>query len=86
LKLLQDNPALKVQIGGHTDSKGSNEYNKILSERRSRSVVNWLVGKGISKSRLSARGYGEEVPLASNDDEEEGRELNRRTEFEVTSN
>jgi outer membrane protein OmpA-like peptidoglycan-associated protein len=84
LKLLQDNPALKVEIGGHTDAKGSNEYNKLLSQRRSQSVVNWLVGKGIDKSRLSAHGYGEEVPLATNDDEEEGRELNRRTEFEVT--
>jgi outer membrane protein OmpA-like peptidoglycan-associated protein len=84
LKLLQDNPALKVEIGGHTDSKGSNEYNKLLSQRRSQSVVNWLVGKGIDKSRLTARGYGEEEPLATNDDEEEGRELNRRTEFKVT--
>ncbi|MFL5730820.1 MAG: OmpA family protein [Cytophagaceae bacterium] len=84
LKLLQDTPALKVEIGGHTDSKGSNEYNKVLSQRRSQSVVNWLVGKGIDKSRLSAHGYGEEVPLATNDDEEEGRELNRRTEFKVT--
>jgi outer membrane protein OmpA-like peptidoglycan-associated protein len=84
LKLLQDNPALKVEIGGHTDGMGSNEYNIALSQRRSQSVVNWLVGKGIDKARLSARGYGEEVPLATNDDEEEGRELNRRTEFEVT--
>jgi outer membrane protein OmpA-like peptidoglycan-associated protein len=86
LKLLQDNPDLKVEIGGHTDSKGSNEYNISLSQRRSQSVVNWLVGKGIDKSRLSARGYGEDKPLATNDDEEEGRELNRRTEFEVTGN
>jgi outer membrane protein OmpA-like peptidoglycan-associated protein len=46
--------------------------------------VNWLISKGIAKSRLSAKGYGEDVPLATNDDEEEGRELNRRTEFEVT--
>jgi outer membrane protein OmpA-like peptidoglycan-associated protein len=84
LKLLQDNPALKVEIGGHTDAKGSNEYNKILSQRRAQSVVNWLTAKGVDKSRLSAHGYGEEKPLASNDDEEEGRELNRRTEFEVT--
>jgi outer membrane protein OmpA-like peptidoglycan-associated protein len=84
LKLLQDNPALRVEIGGHTDGKGSNEYNIALSQRRSQSVVNWLIGKGVDKARLSARGYGEEVPLATNDDEEEGRELNRRTEFEVT--
>jgi outer membrane protein OmpA-like peptidoglycan-associated protein len=84
LTVLQENPTMKVEIGGHTDFKGSNEYNKVLSQKRAQSVVNWLISKGISKNRLSAKGYGEEVPLATNDDEEEGRELNRRTEFEVT--
>jgi outer membrane protein OmpA-like peptidoglycan-associated protein len=84
LKLLQEKPSMKVEIGGHTDFKGSNEYNKTLSQKRAQAVVNWLVSKGIAKSRLTAKGYGEEVPLATNDDEEEGRELNRRTEFEVT--
>lgn len=85
LKLLKDNPSMKVRIGSHTDNKGSNEYNIALSKRRAESVVNWLVSKGIPKSRLEYKGYGEEKPIASNDDEEEGRELNRRTEFEIIS-
>jgi outer membrane protein OmpA-like peptidoglycan-associated protein len=84
LKILQENPSMKIELGGHTDFKGSNEYNKILSQKRAESVVNWLISKGIAKSRLTAKGYGEDVPLATNDDEEEGRELNRRTEFEIT--
>ena len=86
LKLLQENPNMKVEILGHTDSKGSNEYNKELSQRRAQSVVNWLKGKGVASARVKAHGYGEEKPLATNEDEEEGRELNRRTEFEVIEN
>lgn len=84
-KLLRENPAMKIEIAGHTDSKGSEAYNKLLSQKRAQAVVDHLVTKGINKSRLSAVGYGEERPLASNDDEMEGRELNRRTEFEIVS-
>ncbi|HEY8401563.1 MAG TPA: OmpA family protein [Cytophagaceae bacterium] len=84
-KLLKENPGMKVEIAGHTDSKGSNEYNKILSQRRAEAVVKYLVNSGIERDRLTAKGYGEEKPLASNDDEDEGRELNRRTEFEIIS-
>lgn len=80
---LKENPNVKIEIGGHTDSKGSNQYNIVLSQRRSESVVKYLIEKGIDKSKLVAKGYGEERPLASNDDEEEGREINRRTEFTV---
>lgn len=83
LNMLNTNPSLKIEIGGHTDFIGSNEYNKELSQRRADAVVNYLVEHGIDRSRLTAKGYGEERPLASNDDENEGRELNRRTEFEV---
>ncbi|MCU0416061.1 MAG: OmpA family protein [Cytophagaceae bacterium] len=83
LKMLQDNPSLKIEIGGHTDSKGSDSYNESLSKRRAQAVVQWLVNKGISRDRLSAKGYGESTPLASNDDEEDGREINRRTEFKI---
>lgn len=83
LDLLQKNPAMQIEISGHTDSKGSDEYNQVLSKRRAQAVVNWLVSKGISKDRLTYEGYGESRPLASNDDEEEGRELNRRTEFKI---
>lgn len=83
LQLLKDNPSMTVRIGSHTDNFGSKEYNVSLSHRRAMSVVNWLVKNGIDKSRLDYKGYGEDQPIASNDDEEEGRELNRRTEFEV---
>jgi len=83
LTLLKSNPSMEVEIAGHTDSKGSDSYNQVLSKKRAQAVVNWLVAKGISKSRLTYEGYGESRPLATNDDEEEGRELNRRTEFKI---
>lgn len=71
----------KVEIGGYTDNVGDDAYNKQLSQKRAQAVVDYLVKQGIPKSRLTAVGYGEEHPIASNDDEDEGRELNRRTEF-----
>ncbi len=83
LQLLKQNPAMEIEISGHTDSKGSDDYNKVLSRKRAQAVVNWLVSKGIAKDRLRFEGYGESRPLASNDDELEGRELNRRTEFKI---
>lgn len=82
-RLLAENPTLKIRIDGHTDNIGSPQYNKDLSQRRAKAVVTWLINHGITSERLSYRGYGQEVPLASNDDEEEGRELNRRTEFVI---
>ena len=82
-RLLAENPTLKIRIDGHTDNIGSSQYNKELSHRRAKAVVTWLINHGITASRLSSKGYGQEVPLASNDDEEEGRELNRRTEFVI---
>jgi outer membrane protein OmpA-like peptidoglycan-associated protein/tetratricopeptide (TPR) repeat protein len=82
-KLLAANPKLKVQINGHTDNIGSSATNKVLSLKRATTVVDYLVSKGISSSRLSAKGYGSERPIVSNDDEEGGREINRRTEIEI---
>lgn len=82
IDLLMANPSLKVEIGGHTDSVGSDEDNKILSENRAKSVVEYLVENGIDASRLTAAGYGEEQPVASNDTAE-GRQLNRRTEMKI---
>lgn len=84
IKLLTDNPTLKIELGSHTDSKGSDEYNQKLSQSRSQSVVTYLIGKGISADRLVAKGYGETVPVASNDTDE-GRQQNRRTEFKILS-
>jgi outer membrane protein OmpA-like peptidoglycan-associated protein len=81
--LLSNNPRLRVQINGHTDSFGDNLTNKNLSLKRAQAVVDYLIKQGIASTRVKAVGYGEERPLVSNDDEEEGREINRRTEIEV---
>lgn len=84
-EFLYNTPTLQLQINGHTDNVGNATYNKILSHRRAQAVVNFLLQNGIENSRLSVMGYGQERPIVSNDDEEEGRELNRRTEIEVVS-
>ena len=84
-KLLMDAPGIKIEISGHTDNKGSASYNQKLSERRARSVVNYLVAKGIPIERLTFAGYGMTQPIASNDTDE-GRALNRRTEFKIIEN
>jgi outer membrane protein OmpA-like peptidoglycan-associated protein len=81
-KLLTDVPTMKIEISGHTDNRGSDEYNKNLSNQRAKAVYNRLIEKGIDASRLTFIGYGEEKPIATNDTED-GRQLNRRTEFKV---
>jgi len=80
--LLKQNPSVEIEIAGHTDSKGSDDYNLNLSQGRSQSVVDYLISQGIESYRLSAHGYGEERPIDSNDTEE-GRANNRRVEFTV---
>lgn len=82
IKLLNDNPSIKIELGSHTDSKGSDDYNLKLSDSRSKSVVDYLIGKGISASRLVAKGYGETKPIDTNDTDA-GRQNNRRTEFKI---
>lgn len=84
IKLLTENPTIRIELGSHTDSKGSDDYNQKLSQQRSQSVVSYLISKGIAASRLEAKGYGETVPIATNDTDE-GRQLNRRTEFKILS-
>lgn len=81
LKLMNDYPKLTIEIAGHTDSIGEDEVNQLVSEQRALAVMNWLVKNGVSKDRMIARGYGETQPMATNDDEFEGRELNRRIEI-----
>lgn len=81
-KLLNDNPTLWIEISGHTDSLGAPLYNNTLSTNRAKSVVQYLVAKGIDKNRLRAVGSGSSKPVAPNDTEE-GRAKNRRTEFKV---
>jgi outer membrane protein OmpA-like peptidoglycan-associated protein len=85
LDLLKSNGHLKVQINGHTDNTGNVTMNKSLSLKRASSVVEYLVGKGVDSNRVSAKGFGSERPIVSNDDEEGGREINRRTEIEIIS-
>ncbi len=82
-QILEQNPNYRIEIGGHTDSVGPSAVNQAFSEKRAQSVVNYLVKLGVSRGRLVSKGYGESRPLASNDDERDGRELNRRVEFKV---
>ncbi len=81
--LLEASPHLKIQINGHTDNTGNDATNMALSLKRAEAVVQYLVSKGIDNSRVSAKGFGSQRPLVSNDDEQEGREINRRTEVEI---
>ena len=83
--LLSDLPKLRIEISGHTDNIGNKSYNELLSQRRADAVVRYLVSKGIDKNRLIAKGYGQSIPVATNDTEE-GRSTNRRTEFEIIEN
>ncbi|MEX1003524.1 MAG: OmpA family protein [Crocinitomicaceae bacterium] len=85
VKLMKDVPTLKIELSGHTDNTGSAQGNITLSQDRADAVMNYLADKGISKSRLTAKGYGADKPVASNDTAE-GRQENRRTEFEITGN
>jgi outer membrane protein OmpA-like peptidoglycan-associated protein len=75
-------PGLTLQIEGHTDSVGSDEFNQQLSERRSDTVRDFLAEQGVAGSSMSARGFGKNQPVASNDTPE-GRQRNRRVELVV---
>jgi outer membrane protein OmpA-like peptidoglycan-associated protein len=85
--LLVENPQYIIEIGSHTDARGSHHYNQRLSQRRAEAVVRWLVDKGVSQERLVAKGYGESVNV--NDCinnvpcSEREHQMNRRTEFKV---
>lgn len=85
VKLMKDVPNLKIEISGHTDNTGSATVNETLSQQRAEAVVQYLTSKGISASRMRAKGYGSSAPVATNNSED-GRQQNRRTEFEITGN
>jgi outer membrane protein OmpA-like peptidoglycan-associated protein len=72
-------------MSAHTDSWGTDEYNTKLSHNRARSVMEYILSKGISSARIIAQGYGETKPVAPNDSEE-NRQLNRRVEFKILKN
>lgn len=78
--ILEKNPSLRVEIQGHTDSRGSADFNQTLSENRAGSVMDYLIEKGIAKDRLTAKGFGLSRPVASNDTPE-GMMQNRRVEL-----
>lgn len=79
-KTLKENPDTEIEIHGHTDNTGSDEYNMILSQRRADAVKGYLVRQGVNPSRITTMGYGEESPIATNATPE-GRQKNRRIEF-----
>ncbi len=79
--LLNDNPSIRIEIGGYTDSKGDKEYNRNLSQKRAEAVLNYLVSRGISKKRLVAKGYGEGSSVSHDQANPAG--INRRTEFVI---
>lgn len=82
-KALKAQDDFKVEIAGHTDSTGSASYNENLSDQRAKSVRQYLIDQGIDANRMTARGYGEMEPIASNDNQS-GRAMNRRVEFRVS--
>ena len=80
LALLRDDPALNLEVQGHTDSIGTDAYNETLSQDRADAVVAWLARRGVDDERLTARGYGETMPVADNGSDS-GRAQNRRVEI-----
>jgi OOP family OmpA-OmpF porin len=80
---LRDNPKIKVEVQGHTDSQGNDAFNKKLSQNRAESVRTYLIKKGITSDRMVAKGYGEDQPLEDNRTAD-GRSKNRRVEFLIT--
>ena len=82
IRWLNANPNTVIEIGGHTDAKGSDAYNIRLSQNRAKSVYDYLVQHGINPARLQAHGYGERMPIATNSTDI-GRQFNRRVEFKI---
>lgn len=90
VKVMLENPTIKVELSSHTDSRGGDKYNMRLSEKRAKSAVNYVISRGVSKDRIVAKGYGETrlVNACGNGVQctEAEHQLNRRTEVEVLDN
>ncbi|MBL4594449.1 MAG: OmpA family protein [Flavobacteriales bacterium] len=95
IELLNNNPKMKIELSAHTDSRGGDAYNNKLSQARAQSCVDYLIGKGVDKSRLVAKGYGEKQlivtdaeieKLTSEVAKEDEHQKNRRTEFKIIEN
>ena len=80
ITLLQGDAPLKVEVQGHTDNVGGDDYNQKLSQGRADAVKAWLIGHGITGDRIATRGYGRQQPVADNNTDE-GRAKNRRVEL-----
>jgi len=85
VNLLKENPAIEIEMSAHTDSRGSDEYNMVLSDNRAKSVREYIVSKGIAANRIVSQGYGETRPVSTNETDD-GRQLNRRVEFKILKN
>jgi OOP family OmpA-OmpF porin len=88
---LNEYPNIEIEMSAHTDSKGADDYNMTLSDNRARSVMDYIISRGIAKTRIISQGYGETKPVAANShadgsDNPEGRQLNRRVEFKILKN
>ncbi len=83
--ILQKYPDTNIIIEGHTDSTGKEDYNMQLSEKRAKSVQNYIMQQGIDSNRMTAKWYGETKPVASNETEE-GKSQNRRVEISIAAN
>ena len=82
---MQENPNMVIEIRGHTDIRGKDNYNKYLSRKRAKSVVLFLIDNGINPARMQYKGFGSTMPIAENNSID-GMQLNRRVEFKVLSN
>jgi outer membrane protein OmpA-like peptidoglycan-associated protein len=93
LDVLQQNPTMKLDIRSHTDCRQTAKYNMALSDRRAKATIAWLISKGIDKSRLTGKGYGESQlvndcgcePTNQSNCTEEQHQMNRRSEFIITA-
>ena len=83
--ILRDNPNISIELSSHTDDRASVDYNQNLSQRRAESAVSYILSKGIDDNRITARGYGESQLIILNAETEDEHQINRRTEFKVTS-
>jgi peptidoglycan-associated lipoprotein len=84
IPILQANPTVKIRVAGHTDERGSDEYNLALGQRRAATVKRYLIDHGIADARIETISYGEERPIAQGSDESAYAQ-NRRAEFEITA-
>jgi outer membrane protein OmpA-like peptidoglycan-associated protein len=82
VNMLKEQTSMKIEISGHTDDLGTEQYNLALSERRAKNVIAYLVRSGIDQKRISVQYFGESKPVDSNETEE-GRQKNRRVEFKI---